>query len=365
MEKITAKSTVVSMNDELSAAGNGLAGNDDVLRGVLSGCGDCIKILDLNGRLQFMSEGGKRVMEVEDFGKLKGCPWPDFWAGAGNTEAKRAIEVASAGGIHRFKGSASTAKGNPRHWDVQVSPIFGKDGKPSHLLSISRDITDEWRAVSAMKEAIERQGLLTGELQHRIKNTLAMVHAIARQTMRGDSVDAAREAFEARLTTLGHAHDILTQSSWASAPIKAVVEGALAPHRSGRARIHASGEEFQLLPNQALALSVAVHELATNATKYGSLSEQGKVEISWSSELVDDQPVFRFLWNESGGPKVTEHAPGKKGFGSRLIERMLAQDFSGKVNIHYRRDGVVCELIAPLSALKAREQLSESVSFAE
>jgi PAS domain-containing protein len=194
--------TVNSMNDELIAAGHGLAGNDEVLFSVLSGCGDCIKILDLDGRLQFMSEGGKRVMEVEDFGKLKGCPWPDLWAGAGNQEASAAVAKAKAGSVARFKGAANTAKGNSRYWDVQVSPILDEDGKPTHLLSISRDITDEWRANAELKEAMERQALLTGELQHRIKNTLAMVSAISNQTMRGDSVKTAREAFEGRLVTL-------------------------------------------------------------------------------------------------------------------------------------------------------------------
>src|SRR5580692_6075886 len=132
-------STVETLKEELRGAGAGLADNDDVLRGVLAGCGDCIKILDLDGQLQFMSEGGKRVMEVEDFGKLKGCPWPDFWAGAGNADARAAVETAKAGGTARFKGPANTAKGTPRYWDVQVSPIFGHDGKPSHILSISRD----------------------------------------------------------------------------------------------------------------------------------------------------------------------------------------------------------------------------------
>src|ERR1700733_8667910 len=102
-------STVASMKSELVAAGDGCADNADVLRSVLAGCGDCIKILDLDGRLQFMSEGGKRVMEVEDFGALKGCPWPDFWAGAGNLDAKRAVETAKAGGVARFKGAADTA----------------------------------------------------------------------------------------------------------------------------------------------------------------------------------------------------------------------------------------------------------------
>jgi hypothetical protein len=102
--------TVTSMNNELVAAGHGLAGNDEVLFSVLSGCGDCIKILDLDGRLQFMSEGGKRVMEVEDFGKLKGCPWPDFWVGDGNKEASAAVAKAKAGGVARCKGAANTPK---------------------------------------------------------------------------------------------------------------------------------------------------------------------------------------------------------------------------------------------------------------
>ena len=347
-----------SLKRDLSEAGDGLAGNEDVLRSILAGCGDCIKILDLDGRLQFMSEGGKRVMEVEDFSEWKNCPWSDLWTGTANDDAKLAVEKAKAGGVAHFKGSANTAKGNPRHWDVQVSPIFDPDGLPSHLLSISRDITAEWRVNADLKEAIERQELLSGELEHRIKNTLAMVGAIAHQTIRGDSTDAAREAFGARLMILSHAHDILMQTSWASAPIKEVVEGALAPHRSRPGRIRATGEDFHLLPKQALALAVAVHELATNAAKYGSLSGRGNVEITWSSELIDAQPSFRFLWTEKGGPEVTAPAPSKKGFGSRLIERLLANDFSGKVNMYYRPNGVVCELIAPLTALKVREQLA-------
>jgi two-component sensor histidine kinase len=343
-------STVASLKTELIAAGEGLADNADVLRSVLAGCGDCIKILDLDGRLQFMSEGGKRVMEVDDFSALKGCPWPGFWAGAGNADATRAVETAKAGGIGRFKGAANTAKGTPRYWDVQVSPIMGSDGKPSHLLSISRDITEEWRATSELKEAIERQALLSGELQHRIKNTLAMVGAIANQTMRGDNVAAAREAFAARLMTLSHAHDILTRTSWTDAPIKEVINGALAAHRSGQGRIRTSGPDMLLQPKQALALSVAVHELATNAMKYGALSNAGRVDIVWSNETTGSAPSFRFTWTESGGPPVSKPATDQKGFGSRLIERMLANDFAGKVKIHYRPDGVVCELIAPLSS---------------
>jgi len=339
---------------ELIAAGEGLADNADVLRSVLAGCGDCIKILDLDGRLQFMSEGGKQVMEVEDFGALKGCPWPDFWTGAGNVDATRAVETAKAGGVARFKGAADTAKGTPRHWDVQVSPILGGDGKPAFLLSVSRDITEEWRVNSELKEALERQALLSAELQHRIKNTLAIVGAIANQTMRGDNVAAAREAFAARLMTLSHAHDILLRTSWTSAPIREVLNGAVAPHRSSQGRSRASGPDLELQPKQALALAVAVHELATNAAKYGALAGNGRVAIVWSTGIINEVPSFRFLWTESGGPPVSQ--PASTGFGSRLIERMLGNDFSGEVHMSYGADGVTCELIAPLSALNQSDK---------
>lgn len=351
-------STVASMNDELAAAGQGLAGNDEILRGVLAGCGDCIKILDLDGRLQFMSEGGKRVMEVDDFGKLKGRAWSDVWAGAGNAEARLAVEKARGGVVARFQGVANTAKGNPRHWDVQVSPIFGANNKPAYILAISRDITPEKRAETELAEAYQRQQTLTAELQHRIKNTLAMVSAIANQTMRGTDVEAARKAFTARMITLAHAHDILVRTSWLSAPIKQVIEGALAPHRSGQDRIEVSGPELLLQPKPALALALAVHELATNAVKYGALSKDGgRVRVNWSTGIKDGIPGFQFDWTEAGGPPVVMPEPSQMGFGTRLIERMLKNDLGGEVRLNFAPDGVTCEVRAPLNNLVGSQPL--------
>jgi two-component sensor histidine kinase len=199
-------------------------------------------------------------------------------------------------------------------------------------------------------EANERQKFLAEELQHRIKNTLAMVGAIANQTMRGESVEAARNAFTARLVTLSRAHDLLTQKNWLSAPIGDVVEGALAPHRTGQQRIDVGGPTLLLQPQQALAIALAVHELATNAVKYGALSNAGgKVRIAWSTEDVADIPTFRFAWTEAGGPAVVAPNPSQKGFGSRLIERLLSNDFGGAVLVTYAAEGVVCELTAPLA----------------
>ena len=115
------------------------------LQSVLASSGDCIKVLDLDGKLTFMSERGQHVMEVSDFNAIRGCPWPDFWKGQGNVEARAALAAAKAGGTGRFQGMAETMAGTPRHWDVQVTPIPGADGRPHRLLSVSRDITDNIR----------------------------------------------------------------------------------------------------------------------------------------------------------------------------------------------------------------------------
>jgi two-component sensor histidine kinase len=340
-------SRLSALNSELRAAS--VVEHDDLLRGVLAGCGDCIKILDLDGRLQFMSEGGKRVMEVEDFGALKGCPWPDFWEGAGNADAKAAVAAAIRGETGRFKGAANTAKGTPRYWDVQVSPIFGADGKPTHLLSISKDITVE-------HQAAERQKFLTEELQHRIKNALTTVLAIANHSFRGAAHEEARTAFTSRIMAMDKANEMLREASWQQTPVRLTVESALKPHRSGEGRFSVDGPDTNARPHQALAMALAVNELATNATKYGALSASGgKVDVRWSHEIVDGAPHFVFRWVERGGPPVAE--PVRKGFGTRVIKTMLANEFHGSVNLTFAPDGLTCVLETPLSNLAASQDL--------
>lgn len=329
---------------ELGALGVDLERGGDFLQGILAGCGDCIKVLDLDGRLQFMSEGGKRVMEVDDFAPLKGCPWPDFWAGEGNAQASAAIAEARAGRTARFQNAANTAKGNARYWDVQVTPIVNAKGEPTHLLSISRDITEEWNARALQQSLLDRQVLLTQELTHRVKNTLATVLAIANQTFRGDAHKDPREAFVGRIKTMGDAYNILTEASWQASSVRRVVEAALAPYRSGTGQIHIEGPDYDIAPNQALILALAVNELATNAVKYGALSvPNGKVDVSWTTTQE-----FRFTWRETGGPAVA--APTRKGFGSVLIKTLLAGDFRGTVDLDYDPTGVTCVLKAPLSS---------------
>lgn len=323
------------MNRELAAASPDLVGNDDLLCAILGGCGDCIKILDLEGRLQFMSEGGKRVMEVEDFGKLKGCPWPDFWQGEGNRDAVAAIAAAKSGKSARFRGPAGTAKGTAKHWDVHVSPIFDDAGRVTQILSISKDITEEWQAA-------ERVRFLAAELQHRAKNSFAMVLAIATQTFREKAHAASLRAFKSRVAALAKAHEIAEND----VPISEIAGIALEPYQTSTGRFSITGPQVMLNPRQALSLTLALNELATNATKYGALSvPSGKVEIAWSRSA----DTLRFAWQERDGPAAVE--PAQTGFGTRVIRDFLASDFGGEVRLRFEPDGLVCELSAPAANL--------------
>lgn len=310
----------------------------------LAASDDCIKILGLDGTLQFMTEGGQRVMEVDDFEALRGCPWPDFWQDQGNADAIAAVADAREGRTARFLGYANTAKGNRRFWDVKVSPIFAEDGTVEAILSVSRDIT-------AQKQSEEEQILLRAELSHRIKNILALVQAIASQTLReDDDIAVSKAEFLARLAALGKTHDLLVRTNHAATTLRAVAETAADERPSGR--IVVSGPEVELSARSGLALTLALHELATNATKYGALSNaEGTVQIQWTVGTVDGRERMDLSWIEQDGPEVAE--PTRKGFGSRMIERALAHYVDGDAELSFPPTGLTFRISAPLEALRA------------
>jgi PAS domain S-box-containing protein len=218
-------------------------------------------------------------------------------------------------------------------------------GKPLRMVGAMLDLTER-------RQAEERQRLLTHELEHRIKNTLAMVQAIVSQTLRGaPSTRAANLAISSRLVTLGRAHDILTQANWAAAQLRTVVEGALAPHDPGN-RIRIAGPDLHLAAQAALSLALTLHELATNAAKYGALSNQmGQVDVTWEVVEQEARRILRLRWEEKGGPPVME--PMRKGFGSRLIERSLGSEAGGQARMDFAPTGLVCTIETPLGSMPA------------
>ncbi|GAN54639.1 PAS domain S-box protein [Tanticharoenia sakaeratensis] len=163
---------VVDMTD-LKVAETALAASEELNRRIFESSADCIKILDLDGRLLFMSEGGRTAMEIEDFSRVRNCPWLDFWNGPQRAAASRALDAARQGGTGRFQGAAPTAKGNARTWDVVVTPIRGADGRPERVLAVSRDITRLRRAERALADTEThwrslfmslQEGFMIGEL---------------------------------------------------------------------------------------------------------------------------------------------------------------------------------------------------------
>jgi two-component sensor histidine kinase len=200
-------------------------------------------------------------------------------------------------------------------------------------------------------EAVDRERFLTEELEHRAKNNFSMMLAIANQTFRGDAHASALNVYTSRVMALAKAHDIARKSNWSRTPIGDVIEEALGSHRTGEGKFNVSGPELNVAPRQAVSLTLAVNELATNALKYGALSSSdGGVDISWSTS-ANDVPTFQFLWRERGGPTVV--TPTRQGFGSRVIKEFMANDFGGTVQLSYEPEGVICELKSPLENLPA------------
>ncbi|GJD94503.1 hypothetical protein OCOJLMKI_1705 [Methylobacterium iners] len=223
-------------------------------------------------------------------------------------------------------------------------------------LGFLRAVADRVEAAVARVRAEEQQQLLNRELSHRMKNTLAMVQAIATQTLRGASdIEAAKEVLAARLIALGKAHDILMTGDGESqgTDIRTVIENALSLHEDPeRQRFDLQGPHVPCGARAALSLALMVHELATNAAKYGALSTPtGRVVLTWEVGSTGDTKTVRLTWREEGGPRVT--APSRVGFGSRLIERGLAGAVGGQVELRYPPEGMCCTLVAPLTGFLA------------
>ncbi len=222
----------------------------------------------------------------------------------------------------------------------------------SLLMVVARLLTQQAHEDSRSLEWFAQQNSirnsLTRELNHRVKNTLANVLSIVALTRRrSGSLDEFAEGIDSRIRALSATHDLLTQSEWGTTPIRSVIEVELAPYANDRDHeVVTEGPDVELAPNDALSLGLAIHELATNAAKFGALSTiGGKVTITW--HLVNDG-LARIEWAESNGPRVG--LPAKRGFGTDLIEKIVAHELRHPVELEFHPSGVRCTLLAPVRA---------------
>jgi two-component sensor histidine kinase len=233
---------------------------------------------------------------------------------------------------------------------ARAVPLLDEAGEITEWFGAASDVT-------ARKETEEHLRLVINELNHRVKNTLAMMQAIADQTFKGSGdLGVARAKFAARIKALASASDLLTGEHWVGASLHQTAERVLAPYvNDAPNRAVIRGPEVLLTPKSAISFSMALHELATNATKHGAWSvKDGRVILEWEVIPEGRASRLRLEWRETDGPAVV--TPVHRGFGSRLIERGLAAELGGKATLNFEPEGLVCIVDAPLNPYNDEEK---------
>jgi two-component system, chemotaxis family, CheB/CheR fusion protein len=295
---------------------------------------DAIVSKDLNGTIATWNKGAERL-----FGyfaeEVVGKPITTIIPSDRRDEETGILERIRRGErIEHFETVRQRKDGQLVNISLTVSPIFDNSGKIIGASKIARDITDR-------KRREEQITLLAREADHRTKNLLALAQATVHLSQ-GETPDELKAAIEGRLRALAHAHALLARSRWAGADLRALVTEELSPYCQDdpdRARIE--GPSLMLEQQAAQAMAVAVHELTTNAVKYGALSTpKGRVSVVWS---CDSGGRLTFRWTETGGPPVG--LPKRQGFGARVMERIIEGQLNGELKFDWRKEGVVCEAV--------------------
>lgn len=307
----------------------------------------------LSGRY-IWDEGQYRIFGVdpEDFAvapeSIRTRVHPDDWH-----NLQIGLErIGKEGRAHQMEFRIVRPDGQIRWCVGSAAATIDSNNQVVRVSGVTFDITDR-------KEAEERQTLLAREVDHRAKNALALVQSILRLT-RAKSLPAYVSAVEGRIKALSRAHTVLSQSRWQGADLRGLVDEELAPYRAGgdAEKIKTSGPEVLLQPAPAQTLALALHELATNAAKYGALSSMsGKLQLDW--QLINDNLVLD--WNETGGP-VTQ-APTLGGFGTRIILASIESQLRGRADFNWRPEGLRCVISVPLcNAIESVSEESRNVA---
>ncbi|MFC3126920.1 PAS domain S-box protein [Pseudoroseomonas globiformis] len=325
-----------------------LAASESRFRRFAEASPDVMWMSDISGQnLEFLSPAFERIWGVsqERMEREPGL-WVEMIHPADRDRVQAAATQARITGMQDIEYRITRPDGGMR-WIRDVGfPILDAQGRMTRRGGLSRDVTDA-------KAAEARQALLLGELNHRVKNTLATVHSLALQTARNvvgapDAIPRFLQDFQARLLTLSRGHDLLTARTWRGATLEETARAVLAPWQGeaagepGEFRFRIGGPTVWLAPKQALGLALALHELATNALKHGALTHQdGRIVVRWGGEA---DGMVQLMWREGNGPPV--RAPSRKGFGTRMLERGLPAELGpgSSVKLNYESDGFVAAI---------------------
>jgi PAS domain S-box-containing protein len=314
------------------------------LAAIVSSSDDAIISKTLDGKVTSWNAGAERIFGY-DAAEMIGQSITRIIPPDLHGEEERILAQLRAGKrIDHYDTTRVAKDGRRVDISLTVSPLRDRTGRVIGASKVARDITER-------KSAEARQGALIDELNHRVKNTLATVQALAARTIdRPEVPEDVRDTFEGRLFALSRTHDQLSRGRWESADFAAVLDGIFEPYRQRAVeRIRLTGPPVNLAPRASLALAMVLHELATNAAKYGSLSvPAGALAVSWTVAADRGQRRLTIDWQETGGPPVRR--PERQGFGSRLLERSIAHELKGSTELSFEPAGVRCRIAVPLAS---------------
>ncbi|WP_182422212.1 HWE histidine kinase domain-containing protein [Aureimonas sp. ME7] len=317
---------------------------------IVENSSDFIGYADLDGRVQYVNEAGRDLVGLA--GDPNTTVIADYFGVGewGRIESDVLPEV--------IRNGAWTGDVHFRHFQTgailpvryNVFSLPDADGRPIGYGTVTADLRRE-------RAAEEQRQILVSELAHRLKNTLAVTQSIATQTLRSaPDLQTARQSLTKRIQTLSRAHDILLVGKRDAGSVEAIIRSAIELHDQ-EGQITVLGPDLFIGPKAALTLALIMHELATNAVKYGALSvPHGRVEVSWVVDVALDTklPTLTLNWREVDGPPASP--PTRKGFGTRLIEMGLSGSTGGSVELDYAGDGLKCRIVAPLTELQADDE---------
>ncbi|MDA9491202.1 PAS domain-containing sensor histidine kinase [Bradyrhizobium sp. CCBAU 11361] len=316
------------------------------MRDLLEGLPAAVYTTDANGRITFFN---KACIEMAGRTPQLGDEWCVTWrlytadgAPLPHDQCPMAVALKEDRPVRGVEAVAERPDGTLVPFIPYPTPLHDADGKLIGAINMLVDITER-------KQAENRQKTLIDELNHRVKNTLATVQSLAKQTARhSDSLQDFSKGYEKRLLGLARAHDLLTRRHWEDAPLDYLAQEVLAPMATSfGGRVKIEGPSVTLNPRAALSVTMALTELATNAAKYGALSsEAGMLSLTWHVRESAGQTTLDLVWQESGGPPV--QAPTRRGFGTRLMERCIERDLSGELDLVFDSKGLCCRTTFPL-----------------